>query len=69
MKAPSALNAMYGFIMILLLFISIFIITIKNTLQLLNETQTRKKYLFAAFVFCWSVISFSQVSTFIYFNF
>ena len=69
MKAPSALNAMYGFIMILLLFISIFIITRKNSFQLLNETQTRKKYLFAAFVFCWSVISFSQVSTFIYFNF
>ncbi len=69
LKAPAVLNYMYGLIMILLIAVSIFIIMQKNSLQLLNEAQTKKKYIFAAIIFCWSIISFSQVSTFIYFNF
>ena len=40
-KAPTVINYMYGFIMLLLVAVSVFIITRKNSLQLLNEAQTK----------------------------
>ena len=50
--------------------ISAVVISRKNTLQMVAENPFRKKLCaWVVFIFVWSVISFSQVSTFIYFNF
>ena len=68
-KAPGMIDMLHIFIMILLLALSVLIISRKNSFEILNQKITTRKYVLAALVFGWSVISFSQVSTFIYFNF
>ena len=69
MKAPSMLDTAYLVILIIMILISIIIISRKNSVQIMQENSGRAKWYLAAFVLGWSVISFSQVSTFIYFNF
>ena len=70
MVRPDLLNYMYMMIFFLVLIISGFILTRKNTAQIVNDCPLNTKLcLFVILVFVWSVISFSQVSTFIYFNF
>ncbi|RKI92029.1 MBOAT family protein [Parablautia intestinalis] len=70
MVRPDLLNYMYMMIFFLVLIISGFILTRKNTAQIVNDCPLNTKLcLFVTLVFVWSVISFSQVSTFIYFNF
>ena len=70
MLAPNLLSYAYVGLFLLLLIISAFILTRKNTVQIVNDTPlNRKLCLFVTIIFVWSVISFSQVSTFIYFNF
>jgi alginate O-acetyltransferase complex protein AlgI len=60
----------YLVLFILLLIISAFIISRKNAVEILEEKPLNGKMCFAMVVlFAWCVISFSQVSTFIYFNF
>lgn len=70
MTAPEMLSYAYVVLFILLLIISAFILTRKNTVQIVNDHPLNKKLcLYVTLIFVWSVISFSQVSTFIYFNF
>ena len=70
MAAPEMLSYAYVVLFILLLIISAFILTRKNTVQIVNDSPLSKKLcLYIVVIFVWSVISFSQVSTFIYFNF
>ena len=70
MKAPEMLSYAYVALFLLLLIISAFILTRKNTVQIVNDYPLNKKLCFyVVIIFVWSVISFSQVSTFIYFNF
>lgn len=70
MVAPQMLNTAYLVIFLLLLAVSAFILTRKNALQIVKEKPLSGKLcLFVTVIFVWSVISFSQVSTFIYFNF
>ena len=60
----------YLILFIVLLIVSAFIISRKNAVEILQGTPLNKKICFAVVVlFAWCVISFSQVSTFIYFNF
>lgn len=60
----------YLVLFILLLIVSAFIISRKNAVEILQEKPLNGKMCFAMVVlFVWCVISFSQVSTFIYFNF
>lgn len=68
---PQFMNIYSLIVIILMLIISIFIISRKNTLELIDGSNelTRKHFVCLGFVFMWAVISFSQVSTFIYFNF
>ena len=68
--APEMLNLAYLLAFILLLLISGFILTRKNTLEIAGEHPLNGRLcVFVTVIFVWSVISFSQVSTFIYFNF
>ncbi|NBJ94216.1 MBOAT family O-acyltransferase [Parablautia muri] len=70
MVKPDMLNHMYMAVFIFLLVISGFILTRKNTIQIVrNHPLNSKLCLFITVIFVWSVISFSQISTFIYFNF
>lgn len=70
MMAPEMLSYAYVALFILLLLVSAFILTRKNTVQIVNDTPLNGKLcLYTIVIFVWSVISFSQVSTFIYFNF
>ena len=70
MMAPEMLSYAYVALFILLLLVSAFILTRKNTVQIVNDTPLNGKLcLYTVVIFVWSVISFSQVSTFIYFNF
>lgn len=70
MKAPDLLQYAYVFLFLLLLLVSAFVITRKNTLQIVAEHSLSKKLcMYVIVLFVWCVISFSQVSTFIYFNF
>ena len=60
----------YLILFVVLLVVSAFIISRKNAVEILQGTPLNKKICFAMVVlFAWCVISFSQVSTFIYFNF
>jgi len=60
----------YLVLFIILLIVSAFIISRKNAVEILQEKPLNGKMCFAMVVlFAWCVISFSQVSTFIYFNF
>lgn len=67
---PDMLTYAYLAAFILLLIISGFILTRKNTMQIVREQPFNSRFcLWITVIFIWSVISFSQVSTFIYFNF
>lgn len=68
--APDSTKVLYLFFMFLVLIISAFILTRKNTMQIVAEAKYNTGFAFwIALLFVWCVISFSQVSTFIYFNF
>ena len=70
MKAPGLLNTAYLILFLLFMAISVFIISRKNALTLVEEYHDKKGLaLWCGLILVWSVISFSQVSTFIYFNF
>lgn len=70
LTAPGILDHAFVALFFLLLLISAFIITRKNAVQIVEQENFSKRLcFFAVIVFVWSVISFSQVSTFIYFNF
>lgn len=67
---PELLNIAYLILFILLLIISGFIISRKNAVQIVTENPlSMKKCLVTVVLLTWCIISFSQVSTFIYFNF
>lgn len=68
---PSLLNYAFVALFVILLLISALIISRKNTLQIVAEQKTLsgRFALLISVLFVWCVISFSQVSTFIYFNF
>ncbi len=67
---PDILTYAYLVLFIALLIISGFILTRKNTAQIVLDHPLNSKLCFLiTIIFVWSVISFSQVSTFIYFNF
>lgn len=67
---PDLLPYAYLGVFFLLLLISAIIMTRKNALQIVNEHPFNTQLcLYVSIIFVWSVISFSQVSTFIYFNF
>lgn len=70
MVRPEFLSTAYVLLFLFLLLISAFIISRKNTLQMVAANPYRKTLcIWVIIIFVWSVISFSQVSTFIYFNF
>lgn len=70
MTKPELLSYAYVILFFLLLIISAFVLTRKNAVQIINEHPLNFRLcLFITVIFVWSVISFSQVSTFIYFNF
>ena len=70
MVRPEFLSTAYVLLFLFLLLISAFIISRKNTLQMVAANPYRKTLcIWVVIIFVWSVISFSQVSTFIYFNF
>ena len=67
---PALLNYAYLVLFLLLLIISAFIISRKNAVQIVRETPLNKKMcMVTVLLLTWCIISFSQVSTFIYFNF
>lgn len=69
-KAPQLENVFYLILFVLMLIICIFIITRKNAIEMVEEYSGKKGFFaFGVIILVWSVISFSQVSTFIYFNF
>lgn len=70
LTVPGILSYAYLALFIVLLLISGFILTRKNSVQIVAEHPLNSKLcFFVTIIFVWSVISFSQVSTFIYFNF
>lgn len=70
MVRPEFLSYAYVALFLLLLLISAFVLTRKNAVQIVTQHPLNSRLcLFVTVVFVWSVISFSQVSTFIYFNF
>ncbi len=70
MMAPQFLNYFYVAVFIILLLISAFVITRKNSLEIVETRPLTSGFCWwLVILFVWSVISFSQVSTFIYFNF
>lgn len=70
LKAPGMLPYVYVAFFLLLLVVSGWILTRKNAFDLVSGYHLNTRFsLFVTLVFVWSVISFSQVSTFIYFNF
>lgn len=70
MVNPGLLPLSYCVLFILLLLISGFIISRPNALQIVKKKPLNFKLsLITALLFLWCIISFSQVSTFIYFNF
>ena len=68
--APSLVGAAQIAAMIFLLAVSFFVLSRKNTVQIIARKQISFGFtLWLAFLFAWSVISLSGVSTFVYFNF
>lgn len=68
--APGILPAAYIGVLILLLAVSGFIVSRKNSLEIVENTDYGSRFCwYVVLLFLWSLISFSQVSTFIYFNF
>lgn len=70
LKAPNLINVLYIVTMTIIVAISTIVVCSKNAIQIVDEQKESKlKSFFFIILFAWSVISFSQVSTFIYFNF
>lgn len=71
LTAPQLINYLYLAVFILLLTVSALIIAQRtNALTIAERTTFSSRFCWGiALLFVWSVISFSQVSTFIYFNF
>lgn len=70
MVNPNWVQYAYLVLFILLLLVCAFIISRKNTVEIVRDNPLSKKMCIGTIVlFAWCVISFSQVSTFIYFNF
>lgn len=70
MFKPNMLNGLYALTLLIYFVISILVITRKNTLEIINSDNMKiRNYALVVVLFILSVISFSQVSTFIYFNF
>lgn len=70
MFAPEMLPVAYIILFLLILIASAFILTRKNALQIVETADYGSGFCwFIVILFIWSLISFSQVSTFIYFNF
>ena len=68
--APNMLNVTYVVFFLLVLVVSAFVLTRKNSLQIVEGSDYGSRFCwYITIVFIWSLISFSQVSTFIYFNF
>lgn len=68
--APELLPGAYILLLLLLLAVSAFILTRKNSLQIVEAASYDSGFCWCiTLLFIWSLISFSQVSTFIYFNF
>ena len=56
--------------MIFMLAVSFFVLTRKNTVQIISRKEISFRFtMWLAFLFAWSVISLSGVSTFVYFSF
>lgn len=70
MKMPQYNNMLYVIIFIVLLIISALIIRGKNAMEITESSKfSTKSALWVSVLLVWCIISFSQVSTFIYFNF
>ena len=70
MFAPNLLSTAYIAVFLLILAVSAFVLTRKNSLETVEISNYSPKFCwYITVVFMWSLISFSQVSTFIYFNF
>ncbi len=70
MGKPEMVNIVYVATFVLLIVISAFVMTRKNTKEIVTETRFDKKTIAGLVVlFIWSFISLSNVSTFIYFQF
>lgn len=70
MLSPNMLNIAYILLFLLILAISAFVLTGKNALEIVETTDYGSRFCwYITIIFIWSLISFSQVSTFIYFNF
>ncbi len=70
MFAPNLLNTAYVILVLLLLLVSAFVLTRKNSLEMVESSHYGSGFRwYITVIFLWSLISFSQVSTFIYFNF
>ena len=70
MTSPAILTYAYVVLFFVLLAVSGFIISRKNAVQLVKKVSLNTKLcMLITVLFVWCVISFSQVSTFIYFNF
>lgn len=67
---PAFLNTAYLILFFLLLLISAFIISRKNAVEIVREHPLDNKFCtVTVLLLVWCIVSFSQVSTFIYFNF
>ena len=70
MVQPELLTSAYVLLFFLIMLISAFILTRRNSMELVDRVNYNSKLCWGlTILFVWSVISFSQVSTFIYFNF
>ena len=68
--APSLVGAAQIVAMIFMLAVSFFVLTRKNTVQIISRKEISFRFtMWLAFLFAWSVISLSGVSTFVYFSF
>ena len=63
-------DMIYVVTMVIYIAISAFVMTRKNTQEIIKDGKlSKKKVLWLAVLFVWSFISLSNVSTFIYFQF
>lgn len=70
LTAPELMSVAYMAVFVLLLAVSAFVLTRKNAVWIAeNCAPDSRLCAFVTVIFVWCVISFSQVSTFIYFNF
>lgn len=70
LTAPSLVGAAQIVAMIFMLAVSFFVLTRKNTVQIISRKEISFRFtMWLAFLVAWSVISLSGVSTFVYFSF